>query len=107
MGAASSGSPGWPLSAFCTMSTDRKRSVAMHCWSSWSGMVFLQRGGEPCSGTSLAQPECEPETGAASRLPAPTGVQPSFRTNPMATSSHDIVFLVDVDNTLLDNDRIV
>src|ERR1700674_5385376 len=40
MGAAPSGRPGWPLSAFCTMSTDRKRSVSMHCWSSMSAMAI-------------------------------------------------------------------
>lgn len=38
IGAASSGNPGWPLLAFCTMSTDRKRMVLMHCWSRSSAM---------------------------------------------------------------------
>jgi hypothetical protein len=42
LGAAPSGRPGWPLLAFCTMSTDRKRSVSMHCWSRVSDMGVLQ-----------------------------------------------------------------
>jgi hypothetical protein len=32
--AAPRGRPGWPLLAFCTMFTDRKRRVLMHRWSS-------------------------------------------------------------------------
>ncbi len=30
---------GWPLFAFWTMSTERKRRVLMHCWSSMSDMT--------------------------------------------------------------------
>src|SRR3546814_19764285 len=37
MGAAPSGRPGWPLSAFCTMSTERNRSVSMQRWSREAG----------------------------------------------------------------------
>ena len=49
MGAAPIGIPGWPLFAFCTASTARKRRVLMQSWSklgagiAWSASVVMAR----------------------------------------------------------------
>src|SRR3546814_11219523 len=37
IGAGPSGRPGWPLAAFCTMATERKRGVSMQRWSREAG----------------------------------------------------------------------
>ena len=45
MGAAPSGMPGWPLLAFCTASTDRKRIVFTQSSSSFISSTFGHLGG--------------------------------------------------------------
>src|ERR1700761_5413390 len=67
----------------------------------------------------LAQHLHEREARTANRLPASAAVHVPFMRHetdlfnpqkprlPMAAILHDVVFLIDVDNTLLDNDRII
>src|SRR6476646_949347 len=62
MGIAPSGMPGWPLSAFCTMSTARKRRVSMQRWSSCADMPA------PC--------ECDDVPGFLRGVPPPCAVLP-------------------------------
>src|SRR5690606_2156830 len=73
MGAAPSGRPGWPLSAFCTMSTERKRSVSMQRWSreaaALSGAMVLLRCLDV--GAAMAAMACLANCIAA--MAAPTG----------------------------------